>query len=304
MPVTVLSRCQRFDLRRVETEMLIAHLAGIAAKEGIEAEPAALSLIARAAEGSVRDSQSLLDQAIAHAAGEADPATVTAERVRDMLGLADRGRVLDLFEKLMGGRIAEALAELKELYDRGADPLSIMQDLLEVTHFLTRVKVAPGAEGFFDGGSAEAARAVTMAGKLTVPALTRAWQMLLKGLIEVRDAANPLTAAEMALVRLAYAADLPPAEKLVRDLAHGRRRPLRRGAASTPGAWRTARVVASLRMAGVSAPTAVAREPAAGARRRPARGHGSACTSTSNRWKTSSRSPRQRARACWRPSLK
>ena len=110
-----------------------------------------------------------------------------------MLGLADRGRVLDLFEKLMGGEIAAALAEFKSLYDNGADPLVVMQDLLETTHFLTRVKVAPGAEGFFDGGSAEAARAVTMAGKLTVPALTRAWQMLLKGLIEVRDAAKSVS---------------------------------------------------------------------------------------------------------------
>ena len=119
-----------------------------------------------------------------------------------MLGLADRGRVLDLFEKLMAGQIADALTDLRDLYDGGAGPLVIMQDLLEATHFLTRVKVAPGSEGFFDGGSAEAARVVEMAGKLTVPSLTRAWQLLLKGLIEVRDAANPLPAAEMALVRL------------------------------------------------------------------------------------------------------
>jgi DNA polymerase-3 subunit gamma/tau len=173
-------------------------------------------LIARAAEGSARDGLSLLDQAIAHHSGEAG--AIAGETVRDMLGLADRGRVLDLFEKLMGGEIAAALAEFKSLYDNGADPLVVMQDLLETAHFLTRVKVAPGAEGFFDGGSTEAARAVTMAGKLTVSALTRAWQMLLKGLIEVRDAANPFPAAEMALVRLAHAADLPPTERLVRSL--------------------------------------------------------------------------------------
>jgi DNA polymerase-3 subunit gamma/tau len=135
-----------------------------------------------------------------------------------MLGLADRGRILDLFEKVMGGKIADALAELRDLYDGGADPLVIMQDLLEATHFLTRVKVAPGAEGFFDGGSDEAARSVEMAGKLSVPSLTRAWQLLLKGLLEVRDAANPLPAAEMALIRLAYAADLPPTERLVRGI--------------------------------------------------------------------------------------
>jgi DNA polymerase-3 subunit gamma/tau len=217
VPVTVLSRCQRFDLRRIETEVLAAHLADIAGKERIAIEPAALSLIARAAEGSVRDGLSLLDQAIAHHADESSDA-IGGEAVRDMLGLADRGRVLDLFEKLIGGEIPLALAEFKSLYDNGAEPLVVMQDLLETTHFLTRVKVAPGAEGFFDGGSSEAARAVTMAGKLSVPALTRAWQMLLKGLIEVRDASNPYPAAEMALVRLGYAADLPPTERLVRSL--------------------------------------------------------------------------------------
>jgi DNA polymerase-3 subunit gamma/tau len=135
-----------------------------------------------------------------------------------MLGLADRGRILDLFEKLMAGKIAEALAELRELYERGADPLVVMQDLLETTHFLTRVKVAPGAEGFFDGGSGEARRSAEIAGKLSVPSLTRAWQMLLKGLIEVRDATQPLAACEMALIRLAYAAELPPTDKLVRDV--------------------------------------------------------------------------------------
>jgi DNA polymerase-3 subunit gamma/tau len=214
VPVTVLSRCQRFDLRRIETPELIAHLRTIADKEKIEIEDGALALIARAAEGSVRDSLSLLDQAVAHEEGHA----ITSESVRGMLGLADRGRILDLFEKLMGGDISGALGELTELYNRGADPLAIMQDLLETTHFLTRVKVAPGAEGFFDGGSAEAKRAAELASKLAVPALTRAWQMLLKGLLEVRDATRPIQAAEMALIRLAYAADLPPTEKLVRDV--------------------------------------------------------------------------------------
>src|SRR3954451_8182465 len=214
VPVTILSRCQKFDLRRIETPVLVAHLRGIAEKEKIEIEDAALALIARAAEGSVRDSLSLLDQAIAHEDGHA----ITAESVRGMLGLADRGRVLDLFEKLMAGDIAAALSDLTQLYDCGADPLAVMQDLLETTHFLTRVKVAPGAEGFFDGGSAEARRAAGMAAKLPMPALTRAWQMLLKGLLEVRDATRPIQAAEMALVRLAYAADLPPTDKLVRDL--------------------------------------------------------------------------------------
>ncbi|MGH6876618.1 MAG: DNA polymerase III subunit gamma/tau, partial [Rhizomicrobium sp.] len=164
-------------------------------------------------EGSVRDALSLLDQAIAHEEGHA----IVAESVRAMLGLADRGRILDLFEKTMRGEIAAALADLSDIYNGGADPLVVMQDLLEITHFLTRLKVAPAAEGFFDGGSGEAKRAVAMAAELPLSALTRAWQMLLKGLFEVRDAARPIAAAEMALVRLAYAADLPPTDKLVRD---------------------------------------------------------------------------------------
>jgi DNA polymerase-3 subunit gamma/tau len=217
VPVTVLSRCQRFDLRRIESAELIKHLASIAAQEGVQIEEAALALVARAAEGSVRDGLSLLDQAIAHGT----EAIITADILRGMLGLADRGRVLDLFEKVMGGQVPEALAQLGELYDRGADPLAVMQDLLEIVHFLTRIKVAPGAEGFFDGASSEAKRSAEMAAKLSVPSLTRAWTMLLKGLVEVRDAARPVQALEMALIRLAYAADLPPADKLVRDLLEG-----------------------------------------------------------------------------------
>jgi DNA polymerase-3 subunit gamma/tau len=235
VPVTVLSRCQRFDLRRIESEELVGLLEGIAAKEGVAIERPALALIARAAEGSARDALSLLDQAIAH--GEAG--AITAEALRGMLGLADRGRVLDLFEKLMGGKIAEALTDLRELYDRGADPLVVMQDLLETTHFLTRVKVAPAAEGFFDGGSAEAKRCGELAAKLSVPSLTRAWQLLLKGLIEVRDATQALPACEMALIRLAYAAELPPTDKLVRDVLDGAG-PARSGASHPPleGGWR------------------------------------------------------------------
>lgn len=213
VPVTVLSRCQRFDLRRIETAELAAHLKSIADQEHVLIEEGALNLIARAAEGSVRDSLSLLDQAIAHSEGP-----IAADAVRLMLGLADRGLVLDLFEHVMGGRIKDALDLLGGLYDRGADPLAVMQDLLEIVHFLTRLKVAPAAEGFFDGGSSEAARAVALAGKLSVPALTRAWTMLLKGLIEVRDAVRPISACEMALIRLCYAADLPPADKLVREI--------------------------------------------------------------------------------------
>jgi DNA polymerase-3 subunit gamma/tau len=233
VPVTVLSRCQRFDLRRIEPAELAAHLKSIAQKEKVNIEDAALALIARAAEGSARDALSLLDQAIAHDEGRA----IDAESMRAMLGLADRGRILDLFEKVMSGAIAEALKELNELYDRGADPLAVMQDLLETVHFLTRVKVAPGAEGFFDGGSGEAKRAADMAAKLSVPVLSRAWQMLLKGLFEVRDATRPVAAAEMALIRLSYAADLPPADKLVRDLLNNP--PLEGGSKSAGAARQT-----------------------------------------------------------------
>ena len=214
VPVTILSRCQRFDLRRIESTELVGLLRSIAEKENVAIADEALGLIARAAEGSARDGLSLLDQAIAHGEGGG----IEADLVRDMLGLADRGRVLDLFEKVMAGKIGEALSDLGSLYDHGADPLTVMQDLLEIVHFLTRIKVAPGAEGFFDGSSGEAKRAAEMAAKLSVPSLTRAWQMLLKGLIEVRDATRPVAALEMALIRLSHAADLPPTDKLVRDL--------------------------------------------------------------------------------------
>jgi len=231
VPVTVLSRCQRFDLRRIDSAELAAYLATLAEKENVKIEEGALALIARAAEGSARDSLSLLDQAIAH--GEGD--MITTETVRQMLGLADRGRVLDIFEKLMGGRIADALTDLQGLYDAGADPLAMMQDLLETTHFLTRVKVAPAAQGFFDGGSGEAKRAAELAAKLSVAALTRAWQILLKGLFEVRDATRPISACEMALIRLAYAAELPPTDKLVKDLLDSGAVPAPRGGpASAP----------------------------------------------------------------------
>jgi len=230
VPVTVLSRCQRFDLRRIESAELAAYLGTLAQKEDVQIEDGALSLIARAAEGSARDGLSLLDQAIAH--GTLEGGAITADMVRAMLGLADRGRVLDLFEKLMGGTLPDALADVTALYDAGADPLAVMQDLLETTHFLTRIKVAPAAQGFFDGGSAEAKRAGALAAKLSVPTLTRAWQMLLKGLLEVRDATRPILALEMALIRVAYAADLPPTDKLVRDLLEGGTVPAPRGGAA------------------------------------------------------------------------
>ena len=209
-----------------------------------------------------------------------------------MLGLADRGRVLDLFEKLMGGKIAEALADLSGLYDAGADPLAVMQDLLETTHFLTRVKVAPAAQGFFDGGSGEAKRAAELAAKLSVPSLTRAWQMLLKGLFEVRDATRPISACEMALIRLAYAAELPPTDKLVKDLLDGGAGAARRvvSASRAGGGTRAHRAPVAQRRRAMRAPS-----PHAGRRARP---RPSAAWKTLSRWRAA-----QRARSCawiWR----
>ncbi|MBI1201995.1 MAG: DNA polymerase III subunit gamma/tau [Rhodopseudomonas sp.] len=216
VPVTVLSRCQRFDLRRVDAAVLIKHLEGIAAKENIEVEPAALAMIARAAEGSVRDSLSLMDQAIAHAAGP-----VRAEDVRQMLGLADRVRVVDLFEALMKGDIAAALTELRAQYDIGADPAVVLSDLAEFTHFVTRVKVVPAVADDVSLSEAERLRGRDFAGKLSMRVLSRAWQMLLKGVGEVQASGMPVAAAEMVLVRIAYAADLPTPDEVVRSLGDG-----------------------------------------------------------------------------------
>jgi DNA polymerase-3 subunit gamma/tau len=215
IPITVLSRCQRFDLRRVEAETLAAHFAGIAKQEDAEIEPGALKLIARAADGSVRDGLSLLDQAISHGAG-----LVTEVQVRDMLGLADRVRVFDLFERVMKGEVAPALDLLAEQYALGADPAVVLQDMLELTHWLTRLKLSPDAD-FAQAAEAERVRGGEMAAKLGMAHLSRAWQMLLKGLQETRSAPNPLQAAEMALVRLAYVTDLPtPAEAIEQLRTH------------------------------------------------------------------------------------
>ena len=213
VPVTVLSRCQRFDLRRVDADVLVRHLASLAAQEGIEAESEALALIARAAEGSVRDSLSLLDQAIAHAAGP-----VRAEDVRGMLGLADRSRIIDLFEAVMRGDLPAALAELREQYDTGADPAVVLSDLAEFTHFVTRVKIVPAVAEDLALAEAERKRGRGFAEKLSMRVLARAWQMLLKGIAEVEAAGRPLAAAEMVLVRLAYVADLPSPDEVIRAL--------------------------------------------------------------------------------------
>ncbi len=216
VPITVLSRCQRFDLRRIDAELLVKHLQGIAEKEALTAEPAALAMIARAAEGSVRDALSLFDQAIAHAAGP-----VRAEDVRQMLGLADRARIIDLFEALMRGDLARALIEVRDQYDTGADPAMVLGDLAEFTHFVTRVKIVPALADDLSLTETERTRGRAFAAKLSMRVLARTWQMLLKGMEEVTAAGRPLAAAEMVLVRVAYAADLPTPDEVIRSLGEG-----------------------------------------------------------------------------------
>ncbi|MGV7030313.1 DNA polymerase III subunit gamma/tau [Methylobacterium symbioticum] len=214
VPVTILSRCQRFDLRRVEADVLAAHLKRICGAEGVAVEDEALGALVRAAEGSVRDALSLLDQAIAHGAG-----TVTGAGVRDMLGLADRGRIVDLFEAVMRGDVPASFAELRAQYDSGADPAVVLSDLAGFTHLVTRLKMVPDAAAADPTLSeVERVRGAAFAGTLSVRALSRAWQILLKALPEVQAAPRPLAAAEMALVRLAYAADLPTPDEALRQL--------------------------------------------------------------------------------------
>jgi DNA polymerase-3 subunit gamma/tau len=249
VPVTVLSRCQRFSLRRVPIEQLIAHYRQIAAAEAVEITPAALGLIARAADGSVRDGLSLLDQAIALSAlpkeapvglGEAElrpelsAGRIEEAAVREMLGIADRGLVVDLFETVLKGDAKSALAQMQSLYEGGADPLMVLQDLLDLTHFVTRLKLAPeaGSGDPLEEGDRERAR--PLAAALSMPVLTRAWQMLLKGIEEVQTAPLPGQAAEMVLIRLAYVADLPVPAELVRALTEGDSAPAAAVAAPSP----------------------------------------------------------------------
>jgi len=213
VPVTVLSRCQRFDLKRVDAGILMDHLAAIARTEGAQAERGALALIARAAEGSVRDALSLLDQALSHAQG-----AVREDAVRDMLGLVDRTRLIDLFEAVMAGDTASALREFAVQYEQGADPLVIMQDLLGFAHFITRLKLVPGLRDDASVSESEGARGRALAETLPVNVLTRAFSMLLKGIVEVRDAPDPQAAAEMVLVKIAFAADLPTPDEALRLL--------------------------------------------------------------------------------------
>jgi DNA polymerase-3 subunit gamma/tau len=220
VPVTVLSRCQRFDLRRVDQEVLLAHFAGIAGKEGVAAQEEALAMIARAADGSVRDGLSLMDQAIALGSGK-----IEGDLVRQMLGLADRIQVFDLLDHVLAGRIAEALEVLADLHAKGADAAVVLQDMLELVHWLTRAKLVPQSADEAALPEAERVRGREMAGKLSVQVLARAWQILLKGYQETQSAPTPLSAAEMVLIRLAHASSLPPPGDILKKLTSSESRP-------------------------------------------------------------------------------
>jgi len=210
VPVTVLSRCQRFDLRRIDMDTLSGHFRKIVESEKASVTEGALALISRAADGSVRDGLSLLDQAIAHTQGE-----VGEDQVRDMLGLADRASTFDLLDAVLRGNVEEALGLLANQYDSGADPIQVLQDMLELVHWLTRIKVTPAAAEAPGVPEMERVRGLEMSSGLTMASLTRAWQMLLKGLTEVRSAPSALQGAEMILVRLMYGLELPsPADAL------------------------------------------------------------------------------------------
>jgi len=220
VPITVLSRCQRFDLRRIDAAEMTGFLGKIAEAEAITIDEGAKAMIARASEGSVRDALSLLDQAIAHAAGSGQ-GTVESDGVRSMLGLADRARVIDLFEHVMKGDIAAALTELKAQYDVGADPATVLTDLAQFVHFVTRLRYVETALNDPSLSEDEKTRGKDFAERLNPRILGRAWQMLLKGITEVQLAARPLAAADMVLVRITHAADLPTPDEVIKQITSG-----------------------------------------------------------------------------------
>ena len=240
VPITVLSRCQRFDLRRIDAGLLVNHFRAIAAREGVSFDDEALTMIARAAEGSARDGLSLMDQAIAHGGNHVDASTVRA-----MLGLADRSRVVDLFAHIAGGDIARALAEYREQYDGGADPAVILTDLADFTHLAMRLKFVPEAADDPALTEAERTGAGDYAKKLSVSVLSRFWQMLLKGIAETETASRPLGAGEMVLIRLAHAANLPSPEEAARQLAANGGTTAGETPAAASGASRAVRAEAS-----------------------------------------------------------
>ncbi|WP_119257618.1 DNA polymerase III subunit gamma/tau [Shinella zoogloeoides] len=248
VPITVLSRCQRFDLRRIGASDLVGLFTTILGKEGVEFEPDALAMVARAAEGSARDGLSLLDQAIAHGAGR-----VEVEAVRSMLGLADRARIVDLFEHIVKGDAAAALAEFAAQYEAGASPSVVLTDLADFTHLVTRMKYVPDAAGDQSLSEIERTRGVEFANSIAVTALSRMWQMLLKGIPETEASSRPAGAAEMVIIRLAHAANLPSPEEAARRLTelssgegggNGGRAPQSGGSSGQPSAQASVSAVA------------------------------------------------------------
>ncbi|WP_026613639.1 DNA polymerase III subunit gamma/tau [Ensifer aridi] len=213
VPITVLSRCQRFDLRRISASDLVGLFSTILGKEGVPFDPEALAMVARAAEGSARDGLSLLDQAIAHGGG-----SVEVETVRSMLGLADRARIVDLFERVIRGDVAGALHEFAAQYEAGANPTVVLTDLADFTHLVTRLKYVPDAVNDQSLSEIERTRGAEFADSVAVTTLSRIWQMLLKGIPEAESSARPAGAAEMVLIRLAHAAHLPSPEEATRRL--------------------------------------------------------------------------------------
>ncbi len=256
VPVTVLSRCQRFDLRRIEPEVMLGLLRKIAAAEGAQIAEDALALITRAAEGSARDATSLLDQAISHGSGE-----TSAAQVRAMLGLADRGRVLDLFERIMAGAAADALNELSGQYSDGADPMAVLRDLAEITHWVSVIKITPEAADDPTVPPDERARGLDLAARLPMRVLTRMWQMLLKAIEEVALAPNAMMAAEMAVIRLTHVADLPDPETLIRKLQSEPRPPMPGGAPAGGGGGTLHAPMMRAPMAPARGPTMAATAP-------------------------------------------
>lgn len=235
VPITILSRCQRFDLRRIDAALIKQHLAHIGGLEEVQAEDEALAMIARAAEGSMRDAQSIFDQAIAHSSGH-----VTSDTVRDMLGLADRARIIDLFEDLMKGDVAAALAGYRAQYDAGADPATVLSEMAEFNHLVTRMKFVPAAAEDPSLSQDERTRGLAFATSLSVRVLSRTWQMLLKGIGEVQSATRPVNAGEMVLIRIAHAATLPTLDEALKAVesgaAHAAPAPARQTSVATSGA--------------------------------------------------------------------
>ena len=251
VPVTVRSRCLRFDLKRIDAEALVAHLTKICGLEHVQAEAEALALIARVAEGSVRDSLSLLDQAIAYGGAEG----VRVADLRAILGLSDRGEVVELFRLAMQGQVAAALETTARLYRAGADPAELLLALCEFCHFVTRVKIGEAALSDPAMSQVERSAAAEVVGKLSMGALSRAWSLIMNGHADVKDSPRPLASLDMAIVRLAYAADLPSPEEALRKLNEGGATPTRRDAPPPPPAGPRASAAVAAALAPAAAPS-------------------------------------------------